>query len=260
MAKITGMAVKTALSVSILFGLSAGAAMAGTITTTSVSLPNGSTTINIVDNNASIDGGGNNIITGTIGLQTTAQGSLNTYCTDLFDYINLGNNSYTFNNSALTAGQGFATGGNGSSTSPWTQNQVNLINNLVANEALQSNSNSTINTAAMQVAIWEIEYGTAVNGLYGVTTNNGGFYFSSTGGTNSSATLSQAQTYLNDVTSGSWGSVSGVYVSYLVSNPAGTQNLIYLATGSVATPEPSTVAVFGLGLIGLWAARRRKMI
>ena len=46
---------------------------------------------------------------------------------------------------------------------------------------------------------------------------------------------------------------------YLTSNPTGTQNQVYLGT-VVATPEPSTVALFGLGLIGLWAARRRKMI
>ena len=35
----------------------------------------------------------------------------------------------------------------------------------------------------------------------------------------------------------------------LTSTPAGTQNLIYLAT-----PEPSTIALFGVGAIGLLAA------
>jgi hypothetical protein len=46
---------------------------------------------------------------------------------------------------------------------------------------------------------------------------------------------------------------------YLTSNPTGTQNLVYLQTvvGGSPVPEPSTIAVFGLGLIGLWAVRRR---
>jgi hypothetical protein len=257
MAKTNRLAVKAALGVSILFGLSAGAAMAGTVTTTSVSLPNGSTSVNIVDNGQSIDGGGSNITTGTIGLQTTAQGALNTYCVDLFDYIYLGNNSYTFNNNALAAGQGFSNGS--SSNNIWTQNQVNLLTALLGNGSLQTQS--TVNTAALQIAIWEVEYGTvAGNGSYNLTGTSQGFYFSKTSDSNSLSTLNQAQTYLNDATSGLWNAVSGTYVSYLTANPSGTQNLVYLATGSVTTPEPSTVALFGLGLIGLWAARRHKMI
>jgi len=257
MANINQLAVKAALGASILFGLSAGAAMAGTVTTTSVSLPNGSTTINIVDTNQpSIDGGGSNIITGTIGLQTTTLGSLSTYCVDLFDYINVGNNAYTFNNNALAAGQTYR---NGTVNGTWTQNQVNLITALLTNGSIQTQN--TVNTAAMQLAIWDIEYDTAAaNGTYNLTSTSDGFYFTSTGGTNSSATLAQAQTYLNNVTSGTWVSDASHSVQYLMSNPSGTQNLIYLQTNASAVPEPSTVAVMGLGLIGLWAVRRRKLI
>src|SRR6266581_690981 len=93
--------VKAALGISgILLGLAAGSAMAGTVTTSTVSLPNGSDMVNIVDGSQSIDQGGSNLISGTIGLQTTI-GSLSTYCVDLFDYINLGNNAYTFNQNTL---------------------------------------------------------------------------------------------------------------------------------------------------------------
>jgi hypothetical protein len=87
---------KSVLGISgILLGLAAGSAMAGTVTTSTVSLPNGSDLVNINDGNQSIDQGGSNLITGTIGLQTNI-GALSTYCVDLFDYINLGSNSYTF--------------------------------------------------------------------------------------------------------------------------------------------------------------------
>jgi hypothetical protein len=256
MAKINGLATKAALGVSILLGLSAGAAMADTLTTTSVSMPNGSVTVNITYNGHTIDGNGVAINTGTIGLQT-AQGALSTYCVDLFDYIYTGNNSYSFNNNALAAGQSYA---DGSSHSTWTTNQVNLITALLENGSLQQQT--TLNTAALQIAIWDIEYDNPSNGSYNLT-NHDGFYFTSNGSGSSSA-ISLAQTYLTDVTSGAWVADASHTVQYLTANnPSNTQNLIYLAntpTTPVATPEPSTVAVFGLGLIGLWAARRRKMI
>jgi len=252
---INKMAAKAAFGVSLLLGLSAGSAMAGTVTTTSVSLPNGSTTVNIIDTAQAVDGGGSNIITGTIGLQTTASGALNTYCVDLFDYINLGNNSYTFNNNQLAAGQTFR---NGNVNGTWTQNQVSLVTALLTNGAMQTQN--TINTAALQIAIWEVEYDTKLaNGSYSLTSTADGFYFSATSDANSQATLNMAQTYLNNVTSGAWVTDAYHVAMYLTSNPSGTQNLVYLQTvgGGSTVPEPSTVAVFGLGLIGLWAARRR---
>src|SRR5882762_4488274 len=108
MAKSFGFTLKSALGISaVLLGLVAGSAMATTVTTSSVNLPNGSTTVNIVDTlsgQTSIDGGGSNLITGTIGLQTNI-GALNTYCVDLFDYINTGSTVATFNQNALAAGQ-----------------------------------------------------------------------------------------------------------------------------------------------------------
>ena len=76
--------------------------------------------------------------------------------------------------------------------------------------------------------------------------------------------LAQAQTYLNNATgyqnggsfvAATWLTDSTHYVQYLTAVGGGVQNLVYLAT-----PEPSTIAVFGMGLAGLWAARRRKMI
>jgi hypothetical protein len=257
MAKSFGFTLKSALGISsILFGLAAGSAMATTVQTSSVSLPNGNTTVNIDDNfsgQSSIDQGGSNLITGTIGLQTNI-GALNTYCVDLFDYINTGSTVATFNQNALAAGQTFQAG---STNGTFTQLQVTRLTALLTNGALQMQS--TVNTAALQIAIWEIEYDTPSGGVYNLT-NHDSFYFSHTSDSNSSAALAQAQIDLTNITSSIWTTDSTHFVEFLTSTSGTVQDLIYLANGSVATPEPSTVAVFGIGLIGLWAARRRKMI
>ncbi len=263
MAKSVSFTLKSALGISgVLFGLAAGSTTAATVTSSTVSLPNGSDLVNIIDGNQNVDGGGGNIISGTIGLQTNI-GALSTYCVDLFDYISVGNPSVnTFSQSTLTAGSTFK---NGTATGVFTQAQVTDLTRLLAG----GNSlvtQSSVSSAALQVAIWEVEYDTvAANGSYNLTSTSDPFYFTaSSSDSNSAAVLALAQTYLNDATgyqnggswvSASWLAASNQYVEYLTSNPAGTQNLIYLAT-----PEPSTVAVFGMGLIGLWAARRRKMI
>jgi hypothetical protein len=257
MAQSFGFALKSALGISsILFGLAAGSAVATTVTTSSVSLPNGSTTVNIDDTlsgQSSIDQGGQGVITGTIGLQTNI-GSLNTYCVDLFDYINLGSTVATFNQNTLAAGESFQAG---ATTGTFTQAQVTELTALLTNGSLQTQN--TVNTAAMQIAIWEIEYDTPSGGVYNLS-HQDSFYLTHTSDSNSTAALNQAQVYLNDVTSSAWTTNSNQYVEFLTSTTGNVQDLIYLATGSVATPEPSTVAVFGIGLIGLWAARRRKMI
>jgi hypothetical protein len=252
MAKSIGCVLRSAFGLSgILLGLAAGSAMAVTVQTTTVSLPNGYTTVNINDTlpgQSGIDGGGANTITGTIGLQTNI-GFLNTYCVDLFDYINLGNTSATFNQNSLAAGQTYQAG---TTNGNFTQLQVARLTALLTNGTLQSQS--TVNTAALQIAIWEVEYDTPASGAYNVTGSDS-FFFSHTSDSNSSAALAQAQVDLNNVTSNLWTTDSSHFVEFLTSTTGSVQDLVYLAT-----PEPSSVAVFGLGLIGLWAARRRKMI
>ncbi len=265
MAKTGLFGLKAVLGLSgILLGLAAGSAMATTVTTTSVALPNGTTTVNIVDPSQPVDGSGSNLITGTIQLQTNI-GVLNTYCVDLFDYISTGSQTYNFTPSVLTAGTTYksATNGNANATGTFTQAQVNTLTALLTNGTLLTQN--TVNTAALQVAIWATEYDTAAaNGSYNITSVDPQFYFTATGDTNSAAVLAQAQIYLNDATgymngstwvNATWLTNSTHFVELLTSTPSGTQNLIFLAT-----PEPSTIALFGVGVIGLVAARRRKLI
>jgi hypothetical protein len=259
MARSTGFALKALLGVStIVLALSGASAMAGIVTTSTVSMPIGNTTVNITDTTQAVDGGGTNIITGMIQLQTNI-GTLNTYCVDLFDYISLGSNSATFNNNALVAGAVYQ---NGTAPGNFTAAQVGTLTRLLTNGTLQTQN--VVNTAALQIAIWATEYDTAAaNGSYNITASDS-FFFGATGDSNSAAAIAQAQTYLNNATgyqsggsfiAATWLTQSNKYVQFLTSTTGNVQDLVYLAT-----PEPSTVAVFGIGLIGLWAARRRQMI
>lgn len=237
--------------------LAAGPALAGTITVNATT-PNSWDYVNIVDNSAKIDGSsGAGSPTAEaavmIQLQTTAGALLNAYCVDLFEYVNIPSTD-TFNQSTLAAGSSFANSTNGQTATfngTWSQTQVNLLNALLVNTR---NQTSSVNTAALQVAIWEVEYGTMVNNAYNLQGSNQNFYFTpdTKDDSYSSQVLTQAQTYLNDVTSGFWNYNSSYIVEYLTAS--GTQSLIYLASA----PEPSSLAVFSLGLAGVWRARRRK--
>jgi hypothetical protein len=265
MVKSAGLCVKAAVGIAgVILALSAGSAMAGTISATDYALGDGSTTVNIYDSVRAPEGSGpgtaSNVIAGQIDLQTNI-GVLQTYCVDLFDYISPGTN-YTFNQNALSTGSQYS---NGSTTLNFTTGQVSTITALLTNGALQTQN--LLNTTALQIAIWEVEYDTAAaNGTYNVTSQTPpNFYFTATSDSNSSAAIAQAQAYLNNATgyqngstwvAATWLTNSTHFVEYLTATSGETvQNLVYLAT-----PEPSTVAIFGMGLVGLWAARRRKMI
>ena len=241
----------------LLIGIAMSAG-AGTITATNYTMPDGSTTVQIYDSIKAPEGtapGSATVTDAMINLQTSI-GTLQTYCVDLFDYISPGTN-YTFNQNPLsTAGQY----SNGATNVNWTQAQVNLITRLLTNGTLQTQS--LVNTTALQIAIWAAEYDTAAaNGSYNITASDS-FYFTATADSNSAAAIAQAQTYLNDATgyqngaswvNAIWLSNSTHFVQYLTGT--GVQNLVYLAT-----PEPSTVAVLGMSLLALAFVRRRKVL
>ncbi len=131
----------------IILALCAGSSMAGTIVVTNVSFPLYNL-VNIVDTAQSVLEDGNDLPAGTIGLQTSI-GDLDSYCVDLYDYINTGIQNYVFNQNVLTAGSSYV---NGTATGIFTQNQISILTRLLANGAIPAAQNP-IDAAALQVAI-----------------------------------------------------------------------------------------------------------
>jgi hypothetical protein len=102
---------------------------------------------------------------------------------------------------------------------------------------------SSVKSAAFQVAVWELATDPTIN-------LNGGTFKLVTGG----AVATQANDYLN---TGGWLPAADLGVILRVGN----QDLLVETEGGTtpdAIPEPGTLTVLGLGLLGLAAARRRR--
>jgi hypothetical protein len=125
----------------------------------------------------------------------------------------------------------------------WSTTVRDRIEILWANAFTMSTQSAT-NAAAFQALIWE----------YAVDLRNGTGINLSTGriGILDTATLNLATTWNNNITNGVW--TLRQQLNILDGNP-GSQSLLYVV------PEPSTYAMFGIGLVGValvgrWRSKR----
>ncbi|MEZ5500678.1 MAG: PEP-CTERM sorting domain-containing protein [Steroidobacteraceae bacterium] len=101
-----------------------------------------------------------------------------------------------------------------------------------------------IGAAAFQVALWELAYGVSDRNL-----GSGAFRLTSSG-----AVFDLAQSWLTEI-DGSGPMAEGLMV--LVNNPQLTDRQDLL-TANPTVPEPGTLALLGIGLVGIAAVRHRR--
>jgi len=176
---------------------------------------------------------------GQIGL-ATAGGTFNAWCVDVDDWLQW---SGTYLAGASPAAAGLSTA------------KAAAIAALIANFGIGKAADPSPNTnasAALQIAIWEVEYGSALT----VTPDN-------------SALTPLAATYVADVTGASpkWTTSDTLSLLYQ-SDPLDNQNLAYVTANTVGDPvpapsaasEPASAAVLSAGLIALLVAQRRRAV
>jgi hypothetical protein len=240
-------------------GMAAGPALADTLTwgnpqwteagtTQTVTIQYSGPTVPSGDENPN----GLNAYAGEMNLLDSTTGiTYSVFCTDIFNTWAPGTGSYSLQQ--IQNASSFKTGNSNLTISATQFTQLQELLNGVSSTGYITNS---ITSAAVQVAVWEIE--NDINQAPSSYNFTSGGQFSITG----NATVAQdAQTLVNYVDGQSvtqWTNTSGYLEEWTVTS--GNQDFTFLAvgqTGHSSVPEPGSLAMLATGLAAFAAFRQR---
>jgi hypothetical protein len=165
---------------------------------------------------------------------TTNFGTLGTWCVDVFHTINIGG-SYTYMTGPLLTDN---SGSSPATSNPLTPTQIHQIEALAAyGDAVMLSTPSNLFSAALQAAIWDVEYGTTATGS----------------DPNFSSELASIDALLPTLPV-----IPGVQLYHQDSQGLFENQGLYVIPPQGNVPEPATLGLLVLGLAGVGFSRRKQ--
>ncbi|MDD2760196.1 MAG: PEP-CTERM sorting domain-containing protein [Methylomonas sp.] len=197
--------------------------------------------------------GGISFTTSNVDYDFSSSGQFNAWCVDIYHWMSNGSTIYDVATASDLATEL-------SKLRPGTLGQIRVDNMIKLANQVYSFIDTTIESAAFQLAIWEIAYGTPSDvGNFIIDTADTNFRVKDS----TLAFVSLANNWLNGLaTAENTGNYTLTYLNDGTRNKS--QDVIVftetpLTPSSVSVPEPNSFALIGLGLAGFTFIRRKEV-